>query len=161
MTILNIVFRLINFGILIWLVVHVFLKYFYHDFKVQVRRQLDWWLALRDDIMQVRIKQKELDVAIAHEQWEAERLLDNLMRWQAWSQKEQQLKKQAVDEQMHRLHERRKQQEKNYQETILARHMVPKLFSAAHHVLCQEYIKHSDKIKQFEDKTINQLKKVS
>ena len=61
-TFIFIFFRIINFCILVALFWHVFNTYFYRDLKIHVRKQLDWWLVLRNKIMQLRVKQKELDI---------------------------------------------------------------------------------------------------
>ena len=152
-----IAFRLINFAILVFLFTHVFFKYFYQDFKAQVKKQLDWWLILRDNIMQMHIKQKDLDTAIAHEQWEAERLLDNMARWRFWVQKEQQLRKQRLDVLVNVVEMRRVKQEENYQETLLARSVIPKLFMQSQETLTKTYAEHEQKAFLFVDKTIKRI----
>jgi len=152
-----IAFRLINFAILIFLFTHVFFKYFYQDFKVQVKKRLDWWLVLRDNIMQMRIKQKELDAAIAHEQWKTERLLDNMARWRLWVQKEQQLRKERFDVLVNVVRIRRLQQEENYQETLFARSVIPNLFVQSRETLTKTYAEHEQKAFLFVDKTIKRI----
>lgn len=154
---LFIVFRIINFGILLWLFAHVFRAYFYKDFKINARKRLDWWLALRNTIMQTRNKQKEIDTAIASEQWQAECLLENMACWRHYLHKIT-LEKQALfvrNEQKER--ERRAAQEENYHKRIEIQATIPAAFAQAQQKIATDYQAHNDKAILFINKTIKRI----
>jgi flagellar motility protein MotE (MotC chaperone) len=154
-----IMFRLINFVILIALFGHVFFKYFYHDLKNQVKKQLDWWLVLRDLIMSTRVKQKELDATIAHEEWETKRLLDNLARWRLHVQQEQQRKQHELVRHAHVVQEQRLLQEKNYEQQLLERQTTPLVFSKAQDILTATYDQNTPKASRFVDRMLKDIER--
>ena len=157
--IFSIVFRIINFCILIALFWHIFSTYFYLDIKAQVRKHLDWWLILRDKIMQLRVKQKELDTAIANEEWEAQRLIKNMDRWRLFVQQEQKRCRQERQERMLKVHELHAMQEHNYQQTVLKRAYIPELFVRARIQLTTTY-ESPHKARVFIERTIDAVKDV-
>ena len=157
----HVIFRLVNFVILVVLFTHVFFKYFYQDLKAQVKKQLDWWLILRDNIMHMRAKQKELDTTIAHQEWETKRLLDNMARWRLWVNGEQQRQQQQVLQRMNLLQEQSNLQEKNYKQTLLERQSLPLIFAKAHKTLADTYDHDEKKTKVFIDHMMQQIERAS
>jgi|GEM_PF-4506356 len=152
-----IMFRMINFGVLTWLFVHVFRRYFYNDFKLSARKRLDWWLALRNTIMHMRNKQKELDTAIASEQWQAERLLDNMARWRRSIQKKLLDRQVVVASYEQKAQQRKLVQEKNYLRRLEIQATVPTAFAQAEQKITSEYTTQKDKAAAFVEKTINRI----
>lgn len=156
-----VIFRLVNFVILVVLFTHIFFKYFYHDLKAQVKKQLDWWLVLRDNIMHMRAKQNELDTAIAHQEWETKRLLDNIARWRLWVKDQQQREQQQVSQRATYLQEQRALQEKNYEQTLLERQTIPVLFAQAQKELADTYGHDEKKPRAFVDRMLKNVERAS
>lgn len=160
-SILMVAFRLINFVILVVLFTHIFFKYFYHDIKAQVKKQLDWWLVLRDNIMHMRAKQQELDTVLAHEEWETKRLLDNIARWRLWVHTEQQRQQQQAIQRATLAHEQQLLQTKNYEQTLLNRQVVPRIFAQAQQQLIATYTHDKQKAGVFVDRMLKNIERAS
>jgi len=156
-----VIFRLINFVILVVLFTHIFFKYFYHDLKAQVKKQLDWWLVLRDNIMHMRAKQNELDIAIAHQEWETKRLLDNIARWRLWAKDQQQREQQVASKRTAALQEQRALQEKNYEQTLLERQAMPVIFAQAQKALVETYGRDGKKPRVFVERMLKNIERAS
>lgn len=150
-------FRIINFCILVALFWHVFNKYFYRDLKIHVRKQLDWWLVLRNKIMQLRVKQKELDITIANEQWMAQRLLKNIDRWRLFVQQENKCSRQEQQERLLKLQEIQTIQDHNYRQTVLKRAYTPELFLKAQDRL-KIYYAQEPKARVFIDRSLHMIR---
>jgi len=110
--------------------------------------------------MQLRLKQKELDVNMASEQWTAQRLLKNIDRWRSFVQQENKRVNREAHERTFKLQEVKKIQEHNYQQTLLKKTYTPAVFLKSTHAL-QTYYAINAHAQLFVDRSLQTIRKQS
>jgi TM2 domain-containing membrane protein YozV len=125
------IFRLINFLIIAFLFVYVFVTYVYPVLKEQIEHYLDMIASYHQSIKAALLRGRHLDVDMKQQRSEAQRLLSSVKQWHAYVDRDLEKKRYELDVRLKNIQRIYRMQEENYRATLLYKRIVPQAFARA------------------------------
>ena len=152
-------FRIINFGIVIFLFSYIFKNYIYPMSKQQLHVYFSSLKNLKDSIFAARQKQKSLDKDFIDQKKEAQRLLENVKKWNAILVHEKDKHDYEIDLRLRAIKHIREKQEAHYAQSLTNKRLVPEAFDKATLELQQEYRQDEKKADRVIDTIMTDIKR--
>ncbi|MEX0940130.1 MAG: hypothetical protein WDZ41_02125 [Candidatus Babeliales bacterium] len=156
--IIAIIFRLINFSIIVAGSVYLFQKYILSSIKERIKEKEIFWQNLRINKESLIDQKDRIITQIASQETYAQYLLNNIVKWQKYiQQKELQKIEQQKNISIH-IAQRIDQQEQNYSLELLKQELLPDVFDKAYDELKKKY-QSPIEAQEYIDKVLNQIGK--
>ena len=155
---LSIIFRLANFGILVFICVYLFKRYILPTIKDQMYREQEEQHTIKDRHKEIR-KQEKIVAAFAYDQEKLCRILqERVNRWRRVQEDHGEKREQEKERRMRFLQDRVMRQEQGFEQQQMLRSIVPRAINTVEHTL-QETFKSPEQGHKYTQDIIKQLRK--
>lgn len=150
-------FRLLNLLILIILFSYIFKQYIYPGIKQEIIHYFGSLKNLKQSIFLARQKQADLDNEYVQQRQEAQRLLENVKKWNSFVVHKREKMDYEIALRLKAIKHLRDHQEARYAESLLQKTLIPAAFKEATLVLQHEYRQDKKKAERVIDEIIRVL----